>query len=58
MAAKHLRLINLIDADGETAQRYQVSGVPKLVLIGPDGKIRRSAAGWRDERTLREWITP
>lgn len=58
MATKHLRLINLIDADGETAQRYQVSGVPKLVLIGPDGKIRRSAAGWRDERTLREWITP
>jgi peroxiredoxin len=56
MAAKHLRLTNLIDPDGETAERYKVSGVPKLVLIGPDGKIRRSAAGWQDEPTLREWL--
>jgi peroxiredoxin len=56
MAAEHLRLANLIDLDGETTQRYQVSGVPKLVLIGPDGKIRRSAAGWQNEQTLRSWI--
>jgi peroxiredoxin len=56
MATKHLRLTNLIDPDGETAQRYKVSGVPKFILIGPDGKIRRSAAGWQDEPTLRNWL--
>jgi len=53
---RHLRLTNLIDPDGATAERYGVSGVPKPVLVGPDGKIRRSAAGWQDERTLREWL--
>ena len=57
MSTEHLRLTNLIDPDGEIAQRYRVSGVPKLVLIGPDGKIRRSAAGWQDERRLREWLS-
>jgi peroxiredoxin len=57
MATRRLRLTNLIDPDGETAERYRVSGVPKLVLVGPDGKIRRTAAGWQDERTLREWLS-
>ncbi len=56
MSGKHLRLTNLVDATGETARKYKVSGVPKLVLIGPDGKIRRSAAGWQDEQTLRGWL--
>ena len=56
MVSQHLSLTNLIDPDGQTAQSYKVGGVPKLVLIGPDGKIRRSAAGWQDERTLREWL--
>ena len=56
MGNAHLRLTNLIDSDGQTARRYNVHGVPKLVLIGPDGKIRRSATGWQDERTLREWL--
>lgn len=56
MASEHLRLTNLIDTDGAAAERYKVQGVPKLVLIGPDGKIRRSAAGWQSERTLRQWM--
>jgi hypothetical protein len=30
--------------------------VPKLVLIGADGKIKRSAAGMRGAATLREWL--
>ena len=38
------------------AERYGVSGVPKLVLIGADGKIRKSAAGYQNEQTLREWM--
>jgi peroxiredoxin len=57
MTAERLRLTNLIDPDGEIAERYKVRGVPKLILIGPDGKIRRSAAGWQDEATLRAWLT-
>jgi peroxiredoxin len=56
MGDQHLRLTNLIDADGTTAERYGVSGVPKLVLVGPDGKVRRTAAGWQGEGTLREWL--
>jgi peroxiredoxin len=56
MSDEHLGLTNLVDAGGETAQTYKVSGVPKLVLIGPDGKIRRSATGWQDEGTLRGWL--
>jgi len=27
------------------------------MLIGRDGKIRKSAAGWLDEQTLRDWLT-
>jgi peroxiredoxin len=56
MASEHLHLTNLIDPEGETAQRYKVSGVPKLVLIGRDGKIRRSAVGWQGEKTLLDWL--
>ena len=56
MASERLHLTNLIDSDGETAERYGVSGVPKLVLIGADGKIRKSAAGYQNEKTLREWM--
>ena len=50
---RHLRLTNLIDPDGATAERYGVSGVPKPVLVGPDGKIRRIAAGWQEPADLR-----
>ncbi|HUJ23172.1 MAG TPA: TlpA disulfide reductase family protein [Bryobacteraceae bacterium] len=56
MQTERLHLTNLIDVDGETAQRYEVHGIPKLVLIGADGKIRRTAAGWQDEQTLRGWL--
>ena len=51
-----LHLLNLVDADGRAARSYGVSGVPKLVLVGADGKIKRSAAGMENEATLREWL--
>jgi peroxiredoxin len=57
MGSERLGLVSLIDPDGATAEKYKVSGVPKLVLIGPDGKIRRSAAGWQGEGALRQWLT-
>lgn len=51
-----LRLLNLVDPDGRAAQSYGVSGVPKLVLIGADGKIKWSASGMQPEETLRSWL--
>jgi thiol-disulfide isomerase/thioredoxin len=51
-----LHLLNLVDTDGRAARSYGVSGVPKLVLIGADGKIKRSASGMEGESTLRDWL--
>jgi peroxiredoxin len=51
-----LHLLNLVDPDGSVARSYGVSGVPRLVLIGADGKIKRSAAGLEGEADLREWL--
>jgi thioredoxin-like negative regulator of GroEL len=51
-----LHLLNLVDADGSVARSYRVSGVPKLVLVGADGKIKRSAPGMQGEASLREWL--
>jgi peroxiredoxin len=51
-----LHLLNLVDADGSAAHAYGVSGVPKLVLIGADGKIKHSTSGFTGEATLRAWI--
>jgi peroxiredoxin len=51
-----MHLLNLVDADGGVARKYGVSGVPKLVLIGADGKIKHSSSGMEGEATLREWL--
>jgi peroxiredoxin len=51
-----LNLLNLVDVDGAVARSYGVGGVPKLVLIGADGKIRRSGSGMESGRALREWL--
>ena len=52
-----LHLLNLVDTDGRAARSYGVGGIPKLVLIGADGKIERSASGMLGEATLRQWLT-
>lgn len=51
-----MHLINLVDPDGRAARAYGVSGVPKLVLVGADGKIERSTSGWMRESSLRAWL--
>ena|SRR5579863_6498853 len=56
MSAHSLSLTSLYDADGAVAQAYHVGGVPKLVLIGSNGKVLRSTSGWTSERVLREWM--
>ncbi len=51
-----LHLLNLVDPDGRAARSYGVGGVPKMVLIGADGKIQHSSSGMEGESTLRAWL--
>ena len=56
MRSNHVALTSLVDSEGMVGQAYHVSGVPKMVLIGADGKIKRTKAGMADEGELREWM--
>jgi len=56
LRSNHINVTSLVDSDGAVGQAYRVSGVPKLVLIGNDGKVKRIAAGMTDESILREWM--
>ncbi len=55
ISTNSIALKSLYDSSGATARAYHVGGVPKLVLIGKDGKIKRSRSGWTDEDVLRAW---
>ena len=55
LRANDIALTSLIDTDGSVSRAYRVSGVPKLVLIGADGKIKRARAGLARQDTLRAW---
>jgi peroxiredoxin len=56
MRAKQIDLTSLIDSEGAIGQAYRVSGVPKLVLVGDDGKIKRTTTGMAGETVLRQWM--
>jgi peroxiredoxin len=56
LGANSINLTTVYDADGSVGRKYGVVGVPKLVLVGADGKVRRSHSGWTSERVLRSWI--
>jgi methylamine dehydrogenase accessory protein MauD len=56
MSSNHIGVTSLVDAEGAVGQAYHVSGVPKMVLIGADGKIKRTKAGMADESELRHWM--
>jgi methylamine dehydrogenase accessory protein MauD len=56
MRSNHINLTSLVDSEGSVGQAYRVSGVPKLVLIDHEGKIKRTTAGMADETVLREWM--
>ncbi len=51
-----ISLTALVDEQGSTAESYQVSGVPKLVLVGADGNVLRTHAGMLGEAGLRRWM--
>lgn len=57
MRESHINsLTNLVDADGSVAQKYGVRAVPKLVLVGPTGKVQRANVGMQSDRTVRGWL--
>jgi peroxiredoxin len=47
---------SLVDSEGAAGRAYRVSGVPKLVLVGSDGIIKRTTSGFSDESVLRDWM--
>ncbi len=56
MSSNHIDLTAVADSDGGVARAYQVSGVPKLVLVDKDGKVKRVANGWTSASVLRNWM--
>jgi peroxiredoxin len=56
MNSNDIRLKSLYDPNGAVARAYHVGGIPKLVLIDKNGKIKRSSSGWANERVLRGWM--
>jgi len=56
MSSNNIRLKSLYESNGVVARAYHVGGIPKLVLIGKDGKIKRSTSGWTSESALRRWM--
>ncbi len=56
LSSNHIAVTSLVDSDGSVAHAYHVSGVPKLVLVGNDGNIKRTTAGMADESFLRGWM--
>ena len=56
LSTYNVNLTTACDSDGKVGRAYDVGGVPKFVLIGKDGKIRRSTSGWASERVLRSWM--
>jgi len=55
MRENHINLKSASDVEGRVGQAYRVSGVPKLILIGGDGKIRHTRSGGLGESALRAW---
>lgn len=55
MSSNRIGLRSLYDADGTVARAYHVGGIPRLVLVGADGKIKRSSSGYTNESVLLHW---
>jgi len=56
MSSHSIGLTSLFDDRGAVGKAYHVGGVPRLVLIGRDGKVIRSMSGWTEEGVLRGWM--
>ena len=56
VSSNHIDFTSLIDSEGEVGNAYHVRGVPKLVLVGSDGKVKRAMTGMAGRSVLRDWI--
>ena len=56
LSSNRIDLTSAYDSEGDVARDYNVSGVPKFVLVDKDGKIKRSQSGWASEDELRSWM--
>jgi len=56
MRSNRIYLTSVADPAGVVGRAYHVSGLPSLVLIGKDGKVKRASSGWTGENVLRDWI--
>jgi len=43
----------LVDTAGQLRVKYDIKGVPYLLVLGPDGQAREAFRGEQDEQTLR-----
>lgn len=50
-----IQLRTLLDTEAEVARAYGAAEVPRLVLIGPDGLVKRTASAETPDNVLREW---
>jgi peroxiredoxin/outer membrane lipoprotein-sorting protein len=59
VAGKKLSMPILLDADGEAGNRFMVTGIPQLVVIGKDGQVKKVEIGYNPahEADLRRFIT-
>jgi len=56
LRSNHIDLTAVADPEYVAGRAYHVSGVPKLVLIDGDGRIRRSSSGWLGADAVRNWV--
>jgi peroxiredoxin len=56
LTQNHKTLKTLVDAEGDTSEEYMVEGIPALVVIGRDGRIRSYYIGNQTEQSLRTAI--
>ncbi len=54
--SNRIALKTVYDENGKVGRAYRVGGVPKLVLIDKEGKVKRSSSGWASEGVLRNWM--
>ena len=54
--SNRIGLRSVYDERGQVGHAYNVSGVPGLVLVDKDGRIRQSATGWTSDKLLRNWM--
>jgi thiol:disulfide interchange protein len=45
-----------IDKQPDTAARYQIRGIPRMIVLNPDGSVQRDEAGGMDPAYFVSWL--